>query len=651
MEHQGPHLTCDAQVPNTLFTYEPLQNPSEQIRLLRIQAQQPGTCLKMKLSVHNLADAHFYAMSYTWGVLEDLENVAVNGRLLSVTKNCHYALTQVRSYYSSNFGNSFFEDSPKSNYLWIDSICINQKDDTEKGHQVGMMGRIYGKASKVLACVGPHADNSERLGEVLNTEESASLRQSLARFAIDNPFMYENDEKIVGPIKTFVHSYTGRLGISEVLFETEFRKSFFAFASRSYWSRVWIIQEIAATGRSGCRLEVFCGLDRFSRSELSLLFYIFGYLHDIRGSTEKDKAYDLKSRLLRHCFKYVMNKAGGNSKIRAEDVLFEIDQSFKCRQPEDRVYGVLSLMTWSSENGPPIQPVYGASAAFDLAERIINMQRHLYLEKVQDIMVALEIHHDEPQLENLVRTRSSTSQEDNDSRHNLPYQRLEDNFHCAMLSKNNTGQLTAVLVPSNGADFGSSVLDEKVSNLLCLSDKSSKTQLMYLGSQAVGILCSRAQAGDLIVEIHVEGCLLVLRRVDEGPIYDIVGQGILSANYCFPYGLTCKVRKLESWLRTLQDISVLRRKLEGGKSLATEELEFYQAAEKPKVEAQLQEALQAAKANFFTQLTFNIAPVDLMILVGQDLEKDGSRNAEKSLQRLTTEICGTVEIDRIPDSW
>jgi hypothetical protein len=42
--------------------------------------------------------------------------------------------------------------------LWADAICINQKDDIEKGHQVKKMGKVYENAKGVPVWLGtdPH---------------------------------------------------------------------------------------------------------------------------------------------------------------------------------------------------------------------------------------------------------------------------------------------------------------------------------------------------------------------------------------------------------------------------------------------------------------------------------------------------------------
>lgn len=51
-------------------------------------------------------------------------------------------------------------------HLWIDSLCINQKDSDEKTQQVRLMGDIYCHASEVVIWLGERGERDE-LGEWL----------------------------------------------------------------------------------------------------------------------------------------------------------------------------------------------------------------------------------------------------------------------------------------------------------------------------------------------------------------------------------------------------------------------------------------------------------------------------------------------------
>lgn len=51
--------------------------------------------------------------------------------------------------------------------LWIDQLCINQSDSDEKAVQVGLMSQIYSRAERVLVWLGPEADGSDEVMDVL----------------------------------------------------------------------------------------------------------------------------------------------------------------------------------------------------------------------------------------------------------------------------------------------------------------------------------------------------------------------------------------------------------------------------------------------------------------------------------------------------
>ncbi|KAH8881359.1 heterokaryon incompatibility, partial [Thozetella sp. PMI_491] len=76
------------------------------------------------------------ASSYTWGPSTPTFPVLVDGRTLRVTANAHTLLRDMSSYLLPRL-------------LWIDSICINQKDEAEKSAQVQLMQAIYHRASIV----------------------------------------------------------------------------------------------------------------------------------------------------------------------------------------------------------------------------------------------------------------------------------------------------------------------------------------------------------------------------------------------------------------------------------------------------------------------------------------------------------------------
>lgn len=118
-------------------------------RLLQLLPGRRGSSIRIKIDKFIFAqDAHppYEALSYTWGDPKDKVAIIVSdGHLawsLSVTRNCEEALRYLR-----------FERRPR--WLWIDAICINQRNTLEKNDQVFNMINIYRVAREVVAWLGP----------------------------------------------------------------------------------------------------------------------------------------------------------------------------------------------------------------------------------------------------------------------------------------------------------------------------------------------------------------------------------------------------------------------------------------------------------------------------------------------------------------
>lgn len=141
------------------FTYKPLTG--REIRLLSIKSlASPSDDDTVPISMtlthrdphQKIISAPFWALSYVWGRVENPRAVHINGMPFQVTSNLYEALVQ----YRRRFLNS--ETRPAEagvGVIWIDAICINQKDNLEKSVQVPRMKEIYGLCERVLAWLGP----------------------------------------------------------------------------------------------------------------------------------------------------------------------------------------------------------------------------------------------------------------------------------------------------------------------------------------------------------------------------------------------------------------------------------------------------------------------------------------------------------------
>ncbi|KAF3805759.1 hypothetical protein GCG54_00005123 [Colletotrichum gloeosporioides] len=140
---------------SSLYKHLGFSDPAKQIRLLRLEPSPTGTDeYAFSLEVHDFQEnsrPSYIAISYAWGLPIPKLPVVINGLRMRVQFNCWYALWQMRHHgYTSDVN------------FWIDSLCINQGNDEEKGHQVAMMGEIFSSASSVAASLG----TGESLGNV-----------------------------------------------------------------------------------------------------------------------------------------------------------------------------------------------------------------------------------------------------------------------------------------------------------------------------------------------------------------------------------------------------------------------------------------------------------------------------------------------------
>lgn len=141
---------------------------------IRVLTILPGTWVKTincDLRETQLQDAGPYlALSYAWKNGDDddhMVQISCNKISIKVSSNLHSALRQLRHY----------RDGVK---IWVDSICINQKDNTERTCQVGIMRDIYARSSEVVIWLGESVSEDhlgEMVGPVLTADERASLYQ------------------------------------------------------------------------------------------------------------------------------------------------------------------------------------------------------------------------------------------------------------------------------------------------------------------------------------------------------------------------------------------------------------------------------------------------------------------------------------------
>lgn len=179
----------------------------------------------------------YLALSYAWGSDLLSSQVIVDGRYVPITDSLHSALLAVR-------------EDPRVIMMqvsvWVDALCINQDDLVERSKEIKTMRNIFGDSMGVFVHLGPASEDTHLALKLIR----------LISYNIKQGFGYG--------------SFLLNLGIDVTNGEREDEKrSYIALMKllcRPYWTRLWIIQELAV---GDDEIAIHCGND-----------YVF--LHQVR---------------------------------------------------------------------------------------------------------------------------------------------------------------------------------------------------------------------------------------------------------------------------------------------------------------------------------------------------------------------------------
>lgn len=186
-----------------MFQYSPLGAQKDAIRLVKLQGVDQGGNISLSIQNTSLESSNFIALSYVWGSkAAACHKVVIGGRPFWVRPNLHSFLKHAAS-------------SLRNVNLWIDALCINQEDIREKNRQIPIMGKIYGKASKVIVWL--HEDTNA----------------------------YDRDRRdpklLAGVLGSGVSSFFKRMSTSGK--DKEIAAELRRLLNHEYWWRLWTAQE------------------------------------------------------------------------------------------------------------------------------------------------------------------------------------------------------------------------------------------------------------------------------------------------------------------------------------------------------------------------------------------------------------------------
>jgi len=208
MEVASEELSLSLAAPihdDLKFQHTSLDHSIDSIRLIYVLSElsPDGGLIQVEMQHSTIEAATYTCLSYEWGSEDGGGGwITINGRMHYVRQNLLDFLEVAKKKERSNLA------------LWIDALCINQGDNSERYHQVHQMGKIYSEAREIWIWLG---------------NDSMTARH-LARLSYPVSYLAAK-EMAVAP-----EDNNGNTGWAHM-------------CRNKYWTRTWIMQEIALARR------------------------------------------------------------------------------------------------------------------------------------------------------------------------------------------------------------------------------------------------------------------------------------------------------------------------------------------------------------------------------------------------------------------
>lgn len=213
------------------FIHETLPHDKQAIRLIKVESCLEFGLISCSLKTTTIDQAAYTALSYTWGPSEPMTEILLNSQRFLVRKNLWDFLNFARHYRYLKFWNDNAPD-----LVWVDAICIDQQNNTERNHQVRLMSEIYRCAKTTLMWLNP-ANRTQQFGcRSLDVEAC-----SQSRVACDI-MKQRNFKRQIDMIHSLINSEL--VTLSDLSKAIHFCNVLEEILEHEYWTRVWIVQEV-----------------------------------------------------------------------------------------------------------------------------------------------------------------------------------------------------------------------------------------------------------------------------------------------------------------------------------------------------------------------------------------------------------------------
>jgi hypothetical protein len=213
--------------------YDTLPDASDHLRLLTLHGGDVSEPIRCTLRTVSFRDKPSYdALSYAWGDSISTKSINVDGFEIQVTANLEQALRHLRNVEHDSI-------------LWVDAVCINQSDASEKSHQVAFMGNIYRECAQVQIWLGCDSSKCNLTQSSLHTRNAKDeSHRAIDPFELVRHFA---DDRHLSEWPCF-HTQSDN-GRNTIVYEAndEFEimsEAFIAVAERAWWTRMWTVQEV-----------------------------------------------------------------------------------------------------------------------------------------------------------------------------------------------------------------------------------------------------------------------------------------------------------------------------------------------------------------------------------------------------------------------
>lgn len=307
--------------------YLPLSADRREIRLLTLNPGHFRDDIHCSLSNFSLNECPPYeALSYVWGAGGSNRQIFVGGLPKNVTRNLEIALRHLRHV-------------SQTRVLWIDAICIDQRDIPERNTQVIHMGDVYRSAFRVIAWLGEEDEDSDLAYDALEA--------------------LPTDEKVHWDYSTSIELKKFLTAKHTTALGRLFR--------RAWWQRIWTVQESVL----GSTLCFACGNWEISADVLCAVAN--SYTQHI-GSCCQQSFWkeDINSELAEPM--QTLDELAVSRASRGSHSLLWLLTSFtyrRCSDPRDKVFGLLGLC--STDVRKEIRPNYSTPVPLVYEQVALNV--------------------------------------------------------------------------------------------------------------------------------------------------------------------------------------------------------------------------------------------------------------------------------------